>query len=768
MPVAARPPAVRPRLKVVTAELSLADGERVEGSEQVRVVVPHHPSNQARGVLALLAEPVRDDTESLEAARLTLDTIEGHYYVSRATNPATRLIEGIEAAHSRLRRTMPGYCRRPEGGVGVSCVAILDGMAYVAETPPAAVAVLHQERIEPIGSHAAFRAPDWASAANLEVYNAVGTPRPPSIDVSQQTVSAGDTVALFSPRLARLLPLEGVRRALAFQQAHVGVERLQDLAGHYRARSGSALVIEIGGELVEVEESTAQDGGLPRFTIWHAEARATPGGTLSVAPPPNDATTPPRTTVRAPRAAGLPGGWKSQARDGLRALALLVDSWVWMPQWMRPVRALPDMPPPQPGPPVVPAGAPRPVRRLARRSPGVGWLAQARGWLDRPLRLRDRRRRPVHAAVYVALGLLVAAGGGSGLAWQWHLKAEQARFDGLLAQAAQVEQQALATPDRAAARPLFTRAIDLGQQALATRIDNDRASAFIAKTNGELEKAGAVVHVRLRSILNLGSDGSDRGPISLVPVGRNLYVLDGGAQQVVSVGLEGGEPQVLLRKGERVGPKLVGTLKQLVVAAQKLAVLDDAGVVWAYDLHQQRWAPLPIRNDEPLRTALAFDFYSTNMYALQPSGAVTKWGATERGFDAPPAFYIKSDPAAGANPVVAFSVDGSLLLMRRDGSVTRYLAGDRQEFSWQGLDRPLASPTAIWSSPNSDSIFVADAGNRRVVEFDHDGRFQRQLVPPAGDSSFDALRQVALEDTGRLYVASGSKVYSFVVPQAAG
>ncbi len=722
---------MRPRFKIVTAELALSDGLRRGRSACIRVVSPTEPENRARGMLGLLAEGVRDDELAQQALQLVLETVEGHYYISRSRSATTRLVQGIEAAESRLQRTMPDFCRHEEGGLGVSCVAIVDGVAYVAQTPPATAAVVHQEQIEPIGAEAAFKGSDWMLTQSYEIYNSLGTPRPATIEVSEISLTPGDTLALFSPSLARLLPLDGVRDALSYQEAGVGVDRLHDLATRFRARSGASLVIEIGGALVPDEAGVEDDGG---------PAEDPPGN------------------GRAAARRGSMSGW-------LRSLGRRIDEWVWIPRWSRAVKPLPDMPAPRPGPPVVAPGTPVPRRRpgLERWTWRPNWAGKLRQLLDRPIHVDPERRPPKHPAVYIALLVCFLAAGGAGLVWQRHLRAERARFDGLLTQAALVEKEALATPDKAAARPLFARALELGQQAQTMRVDAARSGEVLKRLNDELDRINGVVYVRPRPLLDLSSD---RGAASIVPYGRTIYVLDGPAQQIVAVGAEGGQPQVVLRKGDRVGMRLVGGLKQLVQAAQKLAALDEVGTVWTFDLRQQSWVVLPVHNEEPLKTAVGFDFYGTNMYALQPRGGVNKWAATERGFDLPPSFYIKTDPAAGTNPVVAMSIDGTVLLMRRDGSVVRYLAGDRQEFAWRGLDRPLNAPSAIWSSPVSDSIYVADAGNRRVVEFDRDGHLQRQIVPGPGEPGFNDLRQVAVGDNNRLYVAAGSRLYSIIIPQA--
>jgi len=60
------------------------------------------------------------------------------------------------------------------------------------------------------------------------------------------------------------------------------------------------------------------------------------------------------------------------------------------------------------------------------------------------------------------------------------------------------------------------------------------------------------------------------------------------------------------------------------------------------------------------------------------------------------------------------------------------LLGKRHDLAFSGLDVPVKSPTAVFTSDKINNIYIADAGNQRVVQMDKTtGKFSRQFKPAA-------------------------------------
>ena len=103
------------------------------------------------------------------------------------------------------------------------------------------------------------------------------------------------------------------------------------------------------------------------------------------------------------------------------------------------------------------------------------------------------------------------------------------------------------------------------------------------------------------------------------------------------------------------------------------------------------------------------------------------------------------------------------------GSIVKFLGGLQEAFSIQGLDdRGLENPTAIFASPETEYIYVADAGSERVVQLTKEGAFVRQFLPPrdSTDAFQDLLELSVNEETGELFVLTSEALSLALIPEA--
>jgi DNA-binding beta-propeller fold protein YncE len=98
-----------------------------------------------------------------------------------------------------------------------------------------------------------------------------------------------------------------------------------------------------------------------------------------------------------------------------------------------------------------------------------------------------------------------------------------------------------------------------------------------------------------------------------------------------------------------------------------------------------------------------------------------------------------------------------------DGTIRKFEGGVPVEFQVDGIDKPLGRSTAIYTAPDdvAQFIYVADAGNKRVVQLNKDGRFVRQFKPRDEESvDFNTLRSVFVDElSGKLYLLNDQALY---------
>jgi len=105
------------------------------------------------------------------------------------------------------------------------------------------------------------------------------------------------------------------------------------------------------------------------------------------------------------------------------------------------------------------------------------------------------------------------------------------------------------------------------------------------------------------------------------------------------------------------------------------------------------------------------------------------------------------------------AIDGFVYVLLADGTLMKFDTGHLLPFDKKGLDLPLKKPAALIAQANSQSLWVADAGNKRIVQFNKNGDYVKQLKPD-DVSVMNDLRGLAMDEANkRFYFVNGSKLY---------
>lgn len=111
------------------------------------------------------------------------------------------------------------------------------------------------------------------------------------------------------------------------------------------------------------------------------------------------------------------------------------------------------------------------------------------------------------------------------------------------------------------------------------------------------------------------------------------------------------------------------------------------------------------------------------------------------------------------NDVTGVAINVSLFVTKSDGAVLSYTRGVKDNFIVTGLDKPMSKITGIIADINNDQLYIADAGNKRVVVVDNKGNLIKQILNVNQDV-WDDIRSIGINnDATRLYVLNGSKIY---------
>ena len=168
----------------------------------------------------------------------------------------------------------------------------------------------------------------------------------------------------------------------------------------------------------------------------------------------------------------------------------------------------------------------------------------------------------------------------------------------------------------------------------------------------------------------------------------------------------------------------------------------------------------------PPGSARAIDFFAGRLYVLDVD-ANQIWRYDPRGDTYPerPDSYFVTPPPRSLADALDMAIDGTIYVLYEDGEILQFLQGEHQPgFDVRGLPDDRWQPVAIAvdRGGNSGSVYVADAGNRRVVVLGSDGAFRAQW---RADEAFDALEALVVDEAaGRLYVISGGRFFLAPLP----
>ncbi len=107
----------------------------------------------------------------------------------------------------------------------------------------------------------------------------------------------------------------------------------------------------------------------------------------------------------------------------------------------------------------------------------------------------------------------------------------------------------------------------------------------------------------------------------------------------------------------------------------------------------------------------------------------------------------------------SIAIDMSIYVLKADGSLLKYLRGVQETFEIAGLDKGLSSPVQVIADYDFDNVYVADAGNQRIVILNKEGVVQKQIIN-SDLGVWSEIKGIAVtSDEKAIYVLSGSRVF---------
>lgn len=725
--------------ETAVAQLSIVDGAWQESPDNLAIF-----DETGRGTLYLVVE-VAGDPEGRDAlARELIETARREYAATRGSITLA-LSQAVRAANDFFYTFNANTPREARRIAGMTAVVVRESDVFIAQAGPGLTCHVRGAELQ--------RFPDespWFISDEQPIYeDAFSTPgavplgarRDYTPDLFHVTLQPGDTILVSTRALAHLLTKEELLDTLARRHPDEIVESLEDLAG---AADLSVIALQASppsprGERGEValptdEELARRRARAEQARLRRAQIAATFLGSAAGA-------------MGALAGAFARINWTRLGAATERAISA---SLVGMARLI--VRLIRLLLP----------GAPKEETRAPTTREPSG--AQA-GW-----RL---------AALIFPL-LLIALGGA---AWvNLRLEAQQIQIQQVNqsfqdANAWIEKGKSLSQTDKAAADEAFRQALSSARQAMEINPNHAGARSAFYQAQDLLDQLnGIAVLFSLPQFANYTDPQAS--PARIVSHYPDVFVLDRGTQRVYRYRVdEAGASAapvagdgVILKAGDKFDNRTVGELIDLIwVETGRLVAIDRSGAFWQYDPAKAGWsARVPIDASQWARVNLASS-YLGNLYLLDPSRSqILKYVAPTEGAWSASVTYFAPGVTADLSKAVDLAIDSDVWVLRADGVILRFTAGKPADFAPRDLDLPLSKPAALFTNQTLLGLYVADAGNQRIVQLDKaTGRFVRQFKPRGeARDTFNALKALAVDEANKkFFFINGNQAYLATLPQ---
>ena len=360
------------------------------------------------------------------------------------------------------------------------------------------------------------------------------------------------------------------------------------------------------------------------------------------------------------------------------------------------------------------------------------------------------------------------------------LRSSTAHFNELLGQARAERELALESPAAANVREHLRKAQELLSEAAEIRPSDPGLATLRGDVLLALDEINRVVRLDFSAYVPF--EEPERQPRRVLLRDGDVYVLDPGTQQLHSYVVDelGGlhEPlveTVLLSPQDQPGSEAIRELNDFVWMeagngreSSNLLLLVNGGSILRFD-DARGFTPVSVADTIVWNTPRLIDGYFGYFYVLDSEqDRILKYTPTGDSYDTSPADYLQAGTEVELDSAVDMAIDGDVYVLLADASILKFQGGRAEDFSISGLDDPgLQNPTAIFSSPDTEYIYLADAGNERIVQLDKEGAFVRQFLPTdESEGAFQNLQDVFVDEAGgELLVLSSDRLSLALMPE---
>lgn len=223
-----------------------------------------------------------------------------------------------------------------------------------------------------------------------------------------------------------------------------------------------------------------------------------------------------------------------------------------------------------------------------------------------------------------------------------------------------------------------------------------------------------------------------------------IYVLDTQGKKIVEVAIDTKRTEVV------IGPDLLDDPREVAAYSGRLFVLDGRRV---FEVEEDEKSEIEEFDGENLLISV----FAGNVYAVDKAESVIWRIAGSEGNFGEKRNWLAPGVEPDLTQIESLSIDGSIWMLSGSGKILQYSLGNQVNFEVSGVFPPLLNPSAIFTNDESESLYILEPDNKRVVVVTKEGEYIAQY---RADDLSRAFTFVVSETEKRLVVLTGEKLLS--------